>query len=297
MSSIEFGTYLPRWSSEAHTDAFQRIATTTDERGYDWIGRGDHVAVPVDAEGWAADANAYDVFGVLANVAAVTENVRIGTKICVVPYRHPVLLAKQVLTLDNLSDGRFELGVAAGWLEAEFDVLDVPFAERGSRTDEFLALLDRVREDGEVAFEGPHHAFETTGFYPRPVGDLPVWVGGHSSPAFRRVAEYGTGWAYTADPDGIRAGRERILRAWADYDREGTPAVAAGQAAYVGANPPAGAEGPLVGTPEEVVAGVEAYVDAGATRLDLKFGATTDSLDERLTQIERFADEVMPAFD
>ena len=296
MSSIEFGTFLPRWSSQARTEAFQRIATTADEHGYDWIGRGDHVVIPAGAEGWDADTNAYDVFGVLANVAAVTDDVRIGTKICVVPYRHPVLLAKQVLTLDNLSDGRFELGVAPGWFEAEFDVLDVPFEERGPRTDEFLALFEQVCENGEIAFEGPHHAFETTGFYPRPVGDVPVWVGGHSSPAFRRVAEYGDGWAYTADPDGIREARERILHAWDDFDREGAPDVAAGQSAYVGEDPPAEVAGPLVGTPEEVIEGVEAYVEAGATRLDLKFGSTTESLDDHLTQIERFAEDVMPAF-
>lgn len=296
MAAIEFGTYLPRWSDRARPDAFRRIATAAEESGYDWLGRGDHVVFPAGGDRWDGDTPAYDVFGVLSNVAAATEEIRLGTKICVVPYRHPVLLAKQALTLDNLSDGRFEFGAAVGWVEAEFDVLDVPFEERGSRTDEFLDLFERVREDGVVAFDGPHHQFDATGFYPRPVDDLPVWIGGSSSPAIRRVAEYGDGWLYTADPEGIREHRERILRAWEDYDREGTPGIAAGQHAYVGEDPPADVDGPLVGTADDVIEGVEAYADAGATRLDVKFGPTTDSLDEHLAQLERFAADVMPAF-
>jgi len=296
MTDLAFGTYLPRWSSRARPEAFRRIATAAERTGYDWIGRGDHVVFPAGDDGWSADTNAYDVFGVLSHVAAITDEIRLGTKICVAPYRHPVPLAKQALTLDNLSDGRFDLGVAAGWLQSEFDVLDVPFAERGSRTDEFLELFEAVREDGCVTFDGPHHQFDRTGFYPQPVGDVPVWVGGHSSPAFRRVAEYGEGWMYTAEPDGVREGRERILPAWEDFDRDGTPAIAAGQPVYVGADPPADVDGPLVGTAETVVEGVEEYVDAGATRLDAKFGPTTASLDEHLDQLERFAEEVLPAF-
>ena len=295
VTDLTFGTYLPRWSPRARPEAFRRIATAAESHGYDWVGRGDHVAFPAGEEGWSADTNAYDVFGVLTHVAACTDEIRLGTKICVVPYRHPLTLAKQALTLDNLCNGRFEFGVAAGWLDAEFDALDVPFAERGSRTDEFLDLFDRVREAGEVAFEGPHHAFETVGFHPRPAGELPIWVGGHSSPAFRRIAEYGDGWSYTAVPEGIREGRQRIERAWDDFDRDGSPGIAAGQPAYVGADPPADATGPLVGTAEEVVDGVEAYADAGATRIDVKFGPTTDTLDEHVTQLERFAEDVMPA--
>ena len=296
MTDITFGTYLPRWSSLARPEAFRQVATTAERSGYDWVGRGDHVVFPVSDEGWSWDTSAYDVFDVLSHVAAVTDEIRLGTKIAVVPYRHPVHLAKEALTVDNLSDGRFDLGVAPGWLEPEFDVLDVPFTERGSRTDEFLDLFEQVREEGRVGFDGQHHSFAETGFFPRPVGDIPVWVGGESSPAFRRIGQYGEGWMKTESVEGIREGRRRIRRAWDDFDRDGDPQIAAGQQAYVGADPPDDVDGPLVGPADEVIEGVEAYADAGATRVDVKFGPTTDSLDERLAQLERFADEVIPAF-
>lgn len=295
-SDVDFGLFLPRWSSRASPEAWKRIARAAEESGFDYVGRGDHVAFPPhEGSSWGPATNAYDVFTVLSFVAGVTSEVRIGTNICVVPYRHPIHLAKLALSLDALSEGRFEFGVAVGWLEEEFEALDVPFEERGSRTDEFLDLFERICEEEVVSFDGSHHRFEEVGFHPRPVqsGGPPVLVGGRSGPAFRRAAQFGEGWLVTDVPDGIREGRERLLRAWDDFDREGEPAIAAGQGAYVG---DADGDGPLVGPADAVIEGVEAYVDAGAARIDVKFDDATDSLEEHVEQVERFGGDVAASF-
>ncbi|MFC7157116.1 TIGR03619 family F420-dependent LLM class oxidoreductase [Halomarina halobia] len=304
-SEPEFGVMLSTFGDHAYPAAFRRVAATAEREGFDAVWAGDHVsfpaAIPDDypfsrsgESPFHVGLDTYDVFGVLSHLAAVTDEIDLGTNTCIVPYRHPVVLARNALTLEQLSDGRFDFGVAPGWLRTEFEVLDVPFEERGSRTDEFLRLLDRVREEGEVSFDGPHHSFRTTGFHPVPESGRPkVWIGGKSGAAFRRVAEFGDGWTIFWDhPDDIAASRERILNAWRDYDRTGEPEIAVVRAVHVGAD--AERDTLLTGPADDVVADVEAYVDAGVTRVVLDF-YTTD-IDEQVEQVERFAREVTPSF-
>lgn len=131
----------------------------------------------------------------------------------------------------------------------------------------------------------------------RPV--YPLWLGGSASPTFRRAGERGVGWTISGySPDEIREGRERLLAAWGDSDREGDPDVAANVDGYV-TDDPVASDDPLVGSAEAVVEGAGAYRDAGATRLNLQLSSAPDggtlTLDERIEQIERFGDEVLPA--
>ena len=298
---IAFGLFLPQWNERAGPDTWRRIARAAEENGFDAVSRGDHVAYPSDPndENWTdSSMNAYDVFSVLSYVAGITDELTLGTNICVAPLRHPVHLAKLALSLDALSAGRFEFGVAVGWLRREFAVLDVPFDERGSRTDEFLDLFATACEEPEFAFEGPHHSFDTTGFHPRPAGDggPPIMIGGNSGAAFRRLAEFGDGWLISASPDEVSSARRRIMAAWKDYDRDGEPAIAAGSDAYVGSTLPPNVEGPLVGTADEIIETIDAYADAGTTRVDLRFYSTTADVEESVAQIRRFGEEILPSF-
>lgn len=112
----------------------------------------------------------YELFEILSYLAGQTADIRLGTNICVVPLRHPVLLVKQALTLAELSGGMFEFGVGAGWLSTGLEALDVPPAERGSRLDEFLELYRQVLERGVTDFAGDHHYFDRVGFHPIPEG-------------------------------------------------------------------------------------------------------------------------------
>lgn len=311
-SSLEFGYALPGFDKYEDPNAWKTLAQTAEAAGFDTIWMSDHVTMPADVrfddyqfdEGtpeWATVTTPYcDVFQALSFLAAVTETVTLGPNICIAPLRHPVLLAKQALTLEAVSDGRFEFGIGTGWLRSEFDVLDVPFEERGSRTDEFLDLFERARATGEASLDGPHHSFERTGFYPIPDDDGPrIWIGGHSGAAFRRVAEFGDGWTIVeTDPETVGEVRDRIAVAWDDYDRTAPLQVAARANVRLTAGEEGGrpADGTPtgIGTPETVRSLVETYVASGTTLFGAKIRA--DSLEDECEQLERFGSEVIPAF-
>lgn len=306
---IDFGAVIHTFQGDhVGPDYFERVATAAEELGFDLVWVGDHVTLPDEippvypfsADGepgpfFHAEQDLYDAFEVLPYVAAVTDEVRLGPHVCIVPYRHPVVLAKLAFSLEAVSRGRLEFGVGTGWLPTEFEVLGVPFGERGSRTDEFLDLFERACEEGETAFDGPHHSFRKTGFHPTPERDVPIWIGGHSGPAYRRVGEYGDGWATVWDrPDGVREERERILDAWDDHDRDGEPGISVARPLEIGEETEQDADRPLVGAAEKVAGDVEAYAAAGATCVTVDF-FTTDP-DEQIEQMERFADGVLSAF-
>ena len=132
----------------------------------------------------------------MAWVAATTKRVRIGTTVLVLPMRNPLMVAKSLASLDQMSGGRVILGTAAGWLEAEFDALGVPFAERGARTDEAIEILRRVWTDDHITADYPVHGmhFESIRAKPKPVGHLPIWIGGHADAAIERAIRVGDGW-------------------------------------------------------------------------------------------------------
>lgn len=305
-ADVEFGVMLSTFGEQATRESMGRVATAAEGAGFDAVWVGDHVTFPAEIPDeypfspsgeapFGMGDNAYDAFGVLSYLAGITDELRLGTNTCIVPYRHPVDLARQALTLTSLSGGRFDFGVAAGWLRTEFEVLDVPFAERGSRTDEFLGLFGRVVEEGELAFEGPHHSFQETGFHPIPDEAPPIWVGGRSGASIRRVGEFGDGWTIFWDrPDEIRSTRSRITDAWEDYGREGDPEIAVVRPADVGSDADRDADRPLVGPADSVIDDVGAYADAGTTRVLIDF--FTRDPDEQVRQVERFGGDVIPSF-
>jgi alkanesulfonate monooxygenase SsuD/methylene tetrahydromethanopterin reductase-like flavin-dependent oxidoreductase (luciferase family) len=258
---------------------------------------------------------AYDGFQILAQMAGVTNSIRLATNICVAPIRHPVTLAKHGLTLHSISGGRFDFGVGVGWLEEEFDVLDIPFDERGSRTDEFLEIFNRACSEEEFAHEGRHYEFQRTGFHPVS-GDLgpSIYIGGESGAALRRTAEYGDGWSqyWTRDdlsessPEGVSDWRRRLMTAWEDYDRDGEPEVAVTRPVRVDNDPqpPFHSElgvdrslsddVPLLGTPESIVRDIKNYASAGVNRLNCSFQVHEFDIDLFIDQMEKFGEEVIP---
>ena len=307
---IEFGVMLSSTSNNYGLSddelpaVFRDMGMAIEDHGFDVLVAGDHIAypeeIPTDYEfsksgepPFGHTTSVYNVFQVLAQIGALTDDLRLGTNVCAVPYRHPIDLTKQVLSLDSLTGGRFDFGVAPGWLKTEFDALDVPFEERGSRTDEFLALFNRAREEGELSFDGRHHSFDTVGFHPEPAGDIPIWVGGYSGATFRRIAEFADGWTTLWDtPEEVVAARKRIMNAWTDYDRDGEPEIAVLRPVNV--QPGESTDRVLTGDPDDIIEDVQAYIDAGATRLIVDF-FTTD-IDAQKEQLEYMGEEIIPSF-
>ena len=131
----------------------------------------------------------------LTYLAAVTSTLRLGTGILIQPQRNPVVLAKEVATLDHLSGGRMELGVGVGWLEEEFDAIGVPFAERGRRTDDGIAAMRALWSQDRASYDGEFTSFNGCISRPQPVGgSVPVHIGGHTEIAARRAGRLGDGF-------------------------------------------------------------------------------------------------------
>jgi probable F420-dependent oxidoreductase len=128
-------------------------------------------------------------------VAAATSTIRLGTGILILPQRNPVVLAKEVATLDRLSGGRVELGIGVGWLEEEFDALGIPFADRGARTDDHVAALRALWTQDQASHDSAYTSFTNAISRPRPTqASVPIVVGGHSKAAARRAGRLGDGF-------------------------------------------------------------------------------------------------------
>jgi len=179
-------------------DAVTQAARAAEAAGFDSVWAGEHLVLPdpqAPPSPMAPQDLALDSLLALTWAAAHTTTVRLATGIVILPQRNPVLLAKQVATLDVLSGGRVMLGVGAGYLEPEFRAMGANFAERGAVTDEYLDAMRALWYDEHPSYQGRFAAFSGVDAYPRPVQQpIPLIVGGHSAPAYRRAVARGQGW-------------------------------------------------------------------------------------------------------
>lgn len=138
----------------------------------------------------------YDPLIALSVAATVTERIRLGTGVLVLPQREPVTLAQQAVALDHAADGRFDFGIGVGWLREEFDALGVPWPDRGARADEYIQIMRKLWTDDIASHNGRFVDFDGVLAYPKPVqaGGPPIWVGGNTAPALDRAAKHGDGW-------------------------------------------------------------------------------------------------------
>ena len=179
-------------------DALVQAARAAEQAGFDSVWAGEHLVVPdpqVPPSPMAPQDPVLDSLLALTWAAAHTATIRLATGIVILPQRNPVLLAKQVATLDVLSGGRVMLGVGAGYLEPEFRAVGVNFAERGAVTDEYLDAMRALWYDEHPEFRGRFASFGGVDAHPRPVQrPIPLVVGGHSAPAYRRAVARAHGW-------------------------------------------------------------------------------------------------------
>lgn len=169
------------------------IAEAAERAGFDGIGLTDHPA-PTDRWLTAGGHDALDPFATLGFVAALTERIRLIPNILVLPYRNPFLMAKAAATLDVLSDGRFTLAVATGYLKGEYKALGVDFDERNALFDEAIEVIRGVWTTDDFSYQGRHFTALGQSVNPKP-GHVPIWIGGNSALTRRRVAAVGDGWS------------------------------------------------------------------------------------------------------
>ena len=176
-------------------------AIKAEQLGFDAVFVNDHVIVDDSArsEPWR---QVYDPLMSLAYVASRTSRIGLGTSVLIMPYRNPVVTAKMIATLDQMSNGRAIVGVGSGWNETEYAALDVPHRERGARTNEYLRLWKACWEPDPVSFDGRFFSFDGLYTSPKPVQQPhpPIWIGGSSHASLRRAARFAQVWQPTPTP-------------------------------------------------------------------------------------------------
>lgn len=187
-------------------DNMLALATAAEELGFESVWTFEHVVVPVDYQskypysmdgkmGATPETNFVDPLIALSAVAAVTEKIRLGTGVNILPQTNPLYLAKQAASLDFVSNGRFMLGVGIGWLAEEFAALGVPFERRGARFNDYVEAMRKVWSGEVVEHDGEFVRWSGFKSHPTPVQDpFPLVIGGHKGRAYQRVARYGNGW-------------------------------------------------------------------------------------------------------
>lgn len=212
---MRIGAKLPNSGPLPAELGIARMAAELERSGFASLWVSDHVVMPATvtsrypyatdgAATWATSDPWYDAVVALSMAAAVTDYVELGTAVLVLPQRNPVLLAKQIASLDRLAGGRVVLGVGAGWLAEEFAALETPFASRGARTDEWIDLLRSCWTGRPEAFDGTHYQLPAgVVCEPTPARAVPILVGGTTAPALRRARQRGDGWLGIQSADAL----------------------------------------------------------------------------------------------
>lgn len=184
----------PDWERDATPADLGTIARAADRLGFEYLTCSEHVGIPVE-DVPLRGGRFYDPLATLSFLAATTERIRLLSHVVVLPYHHPLAIAKRYGTLDRLSSGRLILGVGVGSLRPEFELLGVDFEQRGPRFEEALTVLRDVFGKRQPAFAGEHFRF--SGFVIDPCAvqqRVPIWLGGRTPRSLRRAVALGDGW-------------------------------------------------------------------------------------------------------
>jgi probable F420-dependent oxidoreductase len=318
---VRIGTLVQNFGGFPETGRSTRacvdLAVHAERVGFDSVWVTDHIVLPREREAryphnesgsfpYSWDQDIHDPLVLLGALAHATERVAIGVAVLVIPYRHPLTTAKMLATADQLSGGRVILGAGVGWLRDEFDALglsDEVFAHRGSVTEEHLqAMRAAWTADGPASYKGAYVRFTDVGTYPRPAQrpHVPIWVGGKGDRALRRAVRVGSGYLAIASDPALLADEVARLRAFA-FDAGRDPdelTVALIDGIVVTPSPIIGQRLPLHGTPEQIVAGLRAFADAGLHHLVAGVRSADDpSYAGSVAALDVVARDVLPHLD
>jgi probable F420-dependent oxidoreductase len=200
---MKVGINILNFGPGTNPESLARWARFAEDAGFHLVMISDHVAVTPDVQS-GFPAPFYDPFVTISWLANITTRIELGTTVIILPYRHPLLVARMAANIDQLSGGRFILGTGVGWAKKEFEALGIPFKKRGAMADEYLEVIRLCWANEVATYEGQFTTFEDVWTGPQPVRSegLPIWVGGSSTAALRRAVRFGDGWhpyRYTLD--------------------------------------------------------------------------------------------------
>jgi probable F420-dependent oxidoreductase len=281
------------------------MAERAETLGIDTLWASDHLVMPAlkvsrypgRADGQLPDAwkqTYYQPFSVLNYLAALTGKVRLGTSVLILAMRNPLEVAAQVAELDRLSGGRADFGVGVGWYAEEFGALGYPFEERGRRVNDGLEIIKKLWSQKKTTHQGPFYTFEDAEMGPKPVQtpNPPIYIGGNSPAAMRRVARYGDAWhPFKITPEGLAQARPILQAALEEEGRQADTFPIAPKIALTFQDGPAGdGQAPSEGRPQDIIDALRRFRDEGAG--EFCFDIMTETLPVALDTMERFAQEI-----
>jgi probable F420-dependent oxidoreductase len=313
---MQIGFNAPTTGGLIDPDSLRRIITEGEALGFDYVTVSDHIMVPRnleskypytnDGEFPAGTAAAWlEQLATTAYIAALTEKLRFVLSVMVVPHRPAVLTAKMLATIDYLSQGRLTLGIGVGWCREEFEAIAAaPFDDRGHVTDEWMAVCKELWTNDNPRFGGKYAKFSDVVFTPKPLQQpIPIWVGGESAPALRRIMRYADCWyPVGTNPQfpmntvtRFKFGLERF-RGFADRGGRDPATLQVALRVLIGPShrPRRSIDGEgemFTGGTADYVGDIKALQDLGVDAVDVRLFATT--LEATIDNMRRFRDEVM----
>ncbi len=306
---MRFGFYLPTRGRTAEPHAIEAMVAHGEALGFSSVVVADHLVFPVTIHSrypytvsgaFPGQGDALDQLSLMAFVAGKSRRLRLISSVMILPHRNPVVTAKMLATIDVLSGGRVTVGVGVGWLREEFQALGAPdFDRRGAVSDEYLRIFKALWTQDPASFRGEFYSFEALRCLPHPTQKPhpPIWVGGHSKVALRRVARLGDGWhpvgatpAVPLRPPEMRASLD-ALRRLADAERRDFAALTISFKAPL-YDPGQGVDGgadrrPFTGSTQAIADDIGIYAGLGVSELIFDFRAET--LTESLDRMAHFA--------
>ena len=275
---MKFGLHSINVNSCAHPEAASRFGRAAEAAGFDSLWVADHVVLPdppVAGRPMAPDMRLLDPIVTLTFLAAHTSRIKLATGVIILPQRQAVVLAKQLASLDVLSNGRLIFGLGVGWCEPEMKSTGAPFAERGRVADDYLAAMRALWTQPKPSHHGPYVAFDGVQAMPRPVqATIPIVVGGRTPPAYRRAVTQGHGWyAFGVDVEETR----KCVNALREAEKKNARPPELGRL-EISATPPG------YDVPDKAL--IDAYAGVGVDRLILRPRPDMDP-----PALERFAAE------
>ncbi len=310
---MRYGIYLPTRGPLGNPDDIGTIATTGEKLGYATIVFGDHIVFPVEVSspypytvdgGFPGVGDAFEQLTLMSFIAGITTTSRLVTSVMILPHRNPLATAKILATIDVLSKGRVTVGVGVGWIREEFEALSAPdFDKRGAVSNEYLEIFKKCWTQDPVSHEGEFYSFKELRCMPHPVQKPhpPIWIGGHSRAALRRVAKYADGWhpvgATSASPlppgefqnllDQLKTMMEAEGR---DFDEL---TISFKAPSYDPGRVPEGHDRLLfTGEPERIAEDIRAYEAMGVA--EVVFDFRTPPVGKTVENMEHFMQEVVP---
>ena len=315
---MDFGITIPNYGPLARREEVMQIARQGEELGFGHIAIADHIVIPKIWNSFYpySPTGRIDTFdggdcleplALMAALALATKKAKLVTAVLVVPYRPPILTAKQISTIDVLSEGRVTVGCGTGWMREEFEALGMQsFAERGPITDDYIKAFKTMWTSEQPTYNGKYVEVKDIFFRPLPIQKPhpPIWIGGDSMAALRRTARYGDGWLpvgrspkkplntvsrYKEAADSLKrltleAGRnpaDVFMTYWAVWYDECRRIDLEDGSRHI-----------FTGNHAEIAEDINALSEIGVRAVLFNF--VSDSLDATLNRTERFANKVMP---